>query len=472
MIGVLTLFVGELRQVGIPVSMVESIDAARAVEHVPLEDRQALRHSLAACLVKNSHHLDAFDAAFDAFFSVRVGDDSQADGKPVAGPQLPGSGGGEGEVDIAKLVDGLLGALAAAEWGSVRLIARQSVGLLAGMAPGRPVGGRYYRYRVLSRLGVEGFLDRLMEQHPEAAGLDRRLLEDEYRQRITRFEDAVRDEIQRRLVDDRGPEAVARTTRHKLLEDIDLAHAGRAEIDRMERVIQPLARKLASRLAQRRRHLRRGRLDVRSTVRRSLSTGGSFAEPRFRTPKISKPEIVLLCDISGSVAAFAHFTMQLTYAMSSQFSKVRAFAFIDGVDEVTELFAPGVDFHESIVRISREANVVHFDGHSDYGNVFERFWEQYSDSLTPRSNLIITGDARTNYRPAGVEVLDKMADRARATYWLNPEPTRFWNTGDSVMHEYLDLCDGVFEVRTLRQLEHFIEELSIASTVHSTRVKI
>jgi len=465
MIGVLTRFVGELRQVGIPVSMVESIDAARAVEHVSLEDRQALRHSLAACLVKNSHHLDAFDTAFDAFFSARA--PVELDPEMVAESAPSEDGAGAGEADIANLVDSLLGALAAGEWDSVRFIARQSVGLLAGMQPGRPVGGRYYLYRVLSRLGVEGYLDRLMEDHPGVKGLDRRLLEDDYRERVQRFEEEVKNEIQRRLVEDRGPEAVAQTTRQTLLEDIDLAHAGRADIERMERVIQPLARKLASRLAQRRRHLRKGRLDVRNTVRHSLSTGGSLAEPRFRAPRISKPEIVLLCDISGSVAAFAHFTMQFTYAMSSQFSRVRAFAFVDGVDEVTGFFAPGVDFHDSIVRLGREADVVHFDGHSDYGNVLENFWDRYSDSLTPRTNLIITGDARTNYRPAATAVLARMADRSRATYWLNPEPKRFWNTGDSVMQGYDDLCDGVFEVRTLRQLEAFIEELTVATATHS-----
>lgn len=472
MIGVLTRFVGELRQVGIPVSMVESIDAAEAVEHVPLEDREALRHSLAACLVKNAHHLDAFDTAFDAFFAVKVGDVDPLQVPPEDAPPSSQTGGPGGEVDIEGMVEGLLGALEAGEWSNVRLIARQSVGLLGGLQPGRPVGGRYYLYRVLSRLGVEDFLNRLMADHSESSGIDRRLMEAEYRQRIGRFENAVREEIQRRLVEDRGPEAVAQTTRRTLLEDIDLAHAGRADIERMERVIQPLARKLASRLAQRRRHLRRGRLDVRATVRHSLSTGGSLAEPRFRAPRISKPEIVLLCDVSGSVAAFAHFTMQLTYAMSSQFSKVRAFAFVDGVDDVTKLFAPGVDFHESIVRLRREANVVHFDGHSDYGNVFELFWERYGESLTPRSNLIVTGDARTNYRPAGAGVLAQMTDRARAVYWLNPEPKRFWDTGDSVMTEYLDLCDGVFEVRTLRQLELFIEELTVASAAHTTRVKI
>ena len=51
MISILTGFVSELRQVGIPVSMVEAIDAATAIEHIPLADRQALRHGLAACLV-------------------------------------------------------------------------------------------------------------------------------------------------------------------------------------------------------------------------------------------------------------------------------------------------------------------------------------------------------------------------------------------------------------------------------------
>jgi hypothetical protein len=57
-------------------------------------------------------------------------------------------------------------------------------------------------------------------------------------------------------------------------------------------------------------------------------------------------------------------------------------------------------------------------------------------------------------------------------YWLNPEPARFWDTGDSVMREYAPSCDGVFEVRTLRHLEAFVEELAIAAATHSNTVKV
>ena len=470
MISLLTGFVAELRQVGIPVSMVEAIDAAAAIEHVPLQDREALRYSLAACLVKNAHHLEAFDGAFDVFFSLRPplgeepGEDTTAPGT--------GAGSGAGEADLEPVVAGLLGALAEPDYAALQAIARQVVGLLAGIQPGRPVGGRYYLYRVLSRLGADTIPDRLLATHEDVDGLDRTLLTDEYRARLQRFEQMVQDEIRRRLVADRGKEAVARTTRRQLLEDVDLAHAARADIARMERVIQPLARKLAARLAHRRRHLRKGRLDIRRTVRHSLSTGGLLADPQFKAPRISKPDIVLLCDVSGSVATFAHFTMQLIYAMSSQFSRVRAFAFVDGIDEVTGFFAPGVDFHESMSRISREASVVHFDGHSDYGNVLEQFTDRYGGAITPRTSVIITGDGRNNYRPAQAEQLQAIAKRARAVYWLNPEPIRFWDTGDSVMREYAFSCDGLYEVRTLRQLELFIEELAMAAATHSTTVKV
>ncbi|RZV43077.1 MAG: VWA domain-containing protein [Acidimicrobiia bacterium] len=472
MISVLTGFVSELRQVGIPVSMVEAIDAAAAVEHIPLADRTALRHGLAACLVKNAHHLEAFDAAFDVFFAHQPPLDEVTAEAPSEVGDGGGAGTGTGEADVEQIIAGLVGALSAPDYEALQALARQVVGSLAGIQPGRPVGGRYYLYRVLSRLGADALPARLMANHPGVEGLERTLLADEYRARLNRFEAMIEDEIRRRLVADRGREAVAKTTRRQLLEDVDLAHAPRAEIARMERIIQPLARKLAARLAHRRRHLRKGRLDIRRTVRHSLSTGGLLADPQFKAPRIAKPDIVLLCDISGSVATFAHFTMQFMYALSAQFSRVRAFAFVDGVDEVTGYFAPGVDFHDAIGRISREARVVDFDGHSDYGNVLERFAERYPDAITPRTTVIVTGDGRNNYRPARGEVLAHMAREARAVYWLNPEPVRFWDTGDSVMREYVPSCDGAFEVRTLRQLEVFVEELAMAAATHSTAVKV
>ena len=129
---------------------------------------------------------------------------------------------------------------------------------------------------------------------------------------------------------DRGVEAMARTLRKPLPEDVDFMHASREEMANLRRSLYPLTRKLAARLARRRKYGRRGPLDFRKTIRHSLSYGGVPVEPKFKYPRPSKPEIMVIADISGSVAAFARFTLHLLYAISSQFSKVRSFVFIDG----------------------------------------------------------------------------------------------------------------------------------------------
>jgi uncharacterized protein len=161
------------------------------------------------------------------------------------------------------------------------------------------------------------------------------------------------------------------------------------------------------------------------------------------------------------MATFSRFTLQFTHAMSTHFSKLRSFAFVDTIDEVTDFFGPGVDFGSALRRITTEAEVVWLDGHSDYGNSLESFLNRYGKQLTPRTTVIITGDARNNYRPPRDRVLADIAGAARAVVWLNPEPQAYWDTGDSAMSHYSAHCTSVHEVRTLRQLEQFIEELTL-----------
>jgi uncharacterized protein with von Willebrand factor type A (vWA) domain len=161
------------------------------------------------------------------------------------------------------------------------------------------------------------------------------------------------------------------------------------------------------------------------------------------------------------MATFARFTLQFVYAMNSHFSKLRSFAFIDSIDEVTDYFSVGVDFPSALHRVSTEAEVVWMDGHSDYGRSFDQFWKRYGGSLTPRSTVIVTGDARNNYRTPHADVLGAIQAAARGVYWLNPEPRSYWDTGDSVMSSYTRFCDAVREVRNLRQLEEFVEEIAL-----------
>jgi uncharacterized protein with von Willebrand factor type A (vWA) domain len=347
----------------------------------------------------------------------------------------------------------------------MRALARQAVQRFAGMEPGRPVGGTYYLYRTLRNLDLDGMLDKLMEASKQQVGgeltnLEERLEKDEYNHRIEQFKQEVEAEIRRRLVADRGAEAMAKTLRKPLPEDVEFMHASRDEMQNLKKSLQPLTRKLAARLARKRRHGRKGPLDFRNTVRHSLAYGGVPAEPKFKYPRPAKPELIVIADISGSVAAFARFTLMLVYAISGQFSKVRSFVFIDGIDEVTEYFKKTEDISEAIHRINTEADVIWVDGHSDYGHAFEVFWDKYGKEINPKSTVLLLGDARNNYHASQAWVIKEIRQKARHVYWLNPEPRSYWNTGDSIVGEYGTHTDGVYECRNLRQLEAFVEKLA------------
>ena len=497
MLDLLTGFVAELRAAGIPVSLTEHLDAAEALTHVPMEDREAIKYTLGASLVKSSSHWRAYETAFEIYFSLRgpeyridedaegadAGSDAEAGGMTGSGDRRGqgrgGGGGGQEGMTPEELADLLYKALLGANDAMVAAVARQAVSRYAGMEAGRPVGGTYYLYRTLRNLDLDRVLERLVDaarattsslndDSPPEPGepmatltaLEERLLRDEYQSRIDQLRHEIENEIRRRLVADRGSEALAKSLRKPLPEDIDVMHATREELVALRKSLQPLSRKLAVRLARKRRHGRKGPLDFRSTVRHSLSTGGVPVEPKFRYPRPSKPEIVVIADISGSVASFARFTLHLVHAISTQFSKVRSFVFIDGIDEVTRFFEGADDPADAVHRINTEADVIWVDGHSDYGHALTVFWERWGEEITPRSSVLLLGDARNNYHASQAWVVKELQARARHVYWLNPEPRAYWDSGDSIVGEYALHCDDVVECRTLRQLEQFVGELA------------
>jgi uncharacterized protein with von Willebrand factor type A (vWA) domain len=473
-IDVLAGFIQELRRAGLPVSLTEDLDAMEAVKHIPLEDREAFKFALAATLVKNAAHWKAFETVFEVYFSMRgrqyaMGEDEEAmaaleEAAAGAGERVPGAGGADA-LTREELAELLYRALLNSDEALMRAVARAAVLRFAGMEPGRPVGGTYYLYRTLRNLDLDGMLERLMETARDQAGgeltpLEERLERDELEVRTDQVRKEVEAEIRRRLVADRGVEAMARTLRKPLPEDVDFMHASREEMGQLRRALHPLTRKLAVRLARKRRHGRKGPLDFRNTVRHSLSYGGVPAEPKFKYPRPAKPELMVIADISGSVAAFARFTLMLVYAIQNQFSKVRSFVFIDGIDEVTRFFEGVEDINHAVHRVNTEADVVWVDGHSDYGHAFEVFLERYGHEVTPRTTILLLGDARNNYHASNAWVVKDLRHKARHVYWLNPEPRSYWDTGDSIIGDYATHCDGVYECRNLRQLERFVEVLA------------
>ncbi len=473
MLDVLQGFVHELRTAGLPVSMTENLDAMRAIEYVPIEDRASFKAALGATLVKHAGHYRVFETVFEVYFSM-FSPGVNADGEPELDADAQNSfdqlraamdqGGAMGQVSNEELAQMLLDALMRMDQNEMRMLAAAAVARFAGMEPGRPVGGAYYLYRTLRQLDADGLVGKMMEQAQEnqqigEGSFDERLAREDFDGRLKVFREMIEAEIRRRLVADRGVEAMARTLRKPLPEDVDFMHASREEMQQLQRAIYPLTRALAARLAQRRRHRRRGHLDFRQTVRHSMQYGGVPVEPKFKRPRPSKPEIIVIADISGSVASFARFTLQFVYAMQSEFSKVRSFVFIDGIDEVTRFFDEANDIGEAISRVNTEADVVWVDGHSDYGHAFEVWHERHIREVTKKSSIILLGDARNNYHASQAWTLGEMRKKARKVFWLDPEPRGYWDTGDSIVSEYAPHCDGVYEVRNLRQLQKFVSDV-------------
>jgi uncharacterized protein with von Willebrand factor type A (vWA) domain len=453
--------VGALRKHGVAVGPGETIDAARVLGALDLVHREHLREGLAAALLRRSGQRAAFDTLFELYWPAALG----AGTGEVEVPRLDDAD--EGPVDIDALRDVLADLLRDGDTAALTELARAIVDALgrAGAAGTgiRGVNGQpsWSAYQALRMLSPETLLARIMAElrgDIEEGSFADEVLRREIRDRIAAFRKMITDEVRRRTAEMRGREQVARSAVPKQAEQVEFLSAHAEQLAQLRRTVQPLARRLAARLAVRRKHAKRGQLDMRRTLRRSMSTGGVPMRPAYRTRRPGRPELVILCDVSGSVAGFSHFTLLLVQALREQFSKVRVFAFVERADEVTHLFSPGAELSGVMQRVLREADLVAFDGHSDYGGSLGGFAEHWGEAITSKTSLLILGDGRTNYRDPNLAVLRRLVGVARHAHWLNPEPRRQWGSGDSAALRYADVLP-MHECRTAAQLAAVVEAL-------------
>ena len=106
-----------------------------------------------------------------------------------------------------------------------------------------------------------------------------------------------------------------------------------------------------------------------------MSTGGVPLVTHHKPKRPHRTELVVLCDVSGSVANFAQFTLLLVYALRDQFEKVRAFTFIDHVHEVTEHFRPGADLADVMTDLAASTSQAALWGRTNYGRALVKFEE-------------------------------------------------------------------------------------------------
>lgn len=445
-------FVGALRLKGVTVGPSESVDAARVLEILGMDDREQLREGLAAALIRRGGQRDLFDMTFDLFFPLALGRSQQARDAPD-------------DLDAVELRELLAMALAENDARTLGQVAEIAVDVLGEVGqPGTNTAG-WSAYQTLDRLQPQTLLVQALQLRggsgggstPGMAGSDftARLERDEIRQNIDRFRDMVSAEARRRTAEVRGREVVTRHSVRTGKNRIDFLSANAEQLAELRRTIAPLSRKLATRLSARRRRRRRGAIDIRRTLRRAMGTGGVPIRPVFAKPSPTRPELVLLCDVSGSVSGFSSFTMLLVRALSEQFSKIRVFAFVNAMTEVTDIVK---DSDDPSARIMSEARVTKWHTSSDYGEAFLDFVELHMRSVGPRTAVLILGDARNNNQNPQFGALHEIADRAKRTFWLNPEPSSRWGLGDSVATQYADIVP-MYECCNVDQLSAFIGRL-------------
>ncbi len=221
--------------------------------------------------------------------------------------------------------------------------------------------------------------------------------------------------------------------------------------------IQRLARHLATKLGQRYRRKGRRMLDFRKTLSRSIATGGVPLSFQFKKRKVSKPEIVLLCDVSGSVKSYVYFFMYFVYNMHQFVKRIRTFIFVDHPVDVSDHF---VDHSlDMAVELALNDDRVDYYTYSNFGQVFDEFDRFHRDSLTNKTVMFILADGRNNWFEPRVDALARIASFVKSLIWINPEPPSRWNMGDSIIGLYAPHCDVLVQCANLRQVRNLTRQL-------------
>ncbi|WP_291861469.1 VWA domain-containing protein [Bradyrhizobium sp.] len=441
------------RGAGVRVSPAESIDAMKAVADVGFAERGILRDTLLLTLAKSQDEKQALGDCFDLFFSQpaipeeTVPDDAaDSQGAPAPGQNEPG--------DDADRPTPQLGDLAQ------MLMSRDRNAIAAAMAAASNAAAlsdiRYFTQRgifssrILQELGIERLrddLDALTATNPGDA------------ERLAAALEALRENV-REVVNQAlvlyGREETE-NLRNEILRNAPLARLERRQVEQMKALIRAIARRLRERYSKPRKRQRRGHLDTRKTLRRNAAWGGVPFLTSWKRRHRDRPKIVAICDVSGSVAQVSDFFLLLIHSLHEVVDDVRSFAFSGHLIEVSDI----LDIKSPEEAMSEIMSKVGF-GSSDYGGSFVDFEKSFLRSVTPKTTVIVLGDARTNNLDPRADILRTISERSKRLVWLNPEGRMAWGWGDSEMPRYAAFCSVVRQCSTAKQLERAVSDIVAA----------
>jgi uncharacterized protein len=440
-------FLQAARGAGIRVSAAEGIDAARAVQLVGFADRTVLKDSLSFLLAKTPDEKNLFDECFDLYFKrdgfAQEDEDAAGDGRnptPQGGFGSEGMGGSGGGSLSQLLLDDDRATLATAMEAAARESGIQNIRFFTQK--------NLYARRILDRMGlrqVERDIEALRKEDSHATA-------DRLENRVEYLRDQARDLVERNLL--LFARGETEKFREELLKSARLSNLERRDLDRMRILVRAMAKRLAARYAKTRRRRLRGQLDARRTLRRNMGWGGIPFITVWKQRRIEKPRVMVLCDVSGSVAAMAQFLLMFLYALNEALSDIRSFAFAGSLIEVSDI----LEAEPVETAIARIMHMIGF-GSSNYGNALADFQDGWIRLVTNKTTIIILGDARGNRTDPRTEIMQHLSQRAKRIIWLNPEFRSAWGTGDSDMFRYKPYCNVVTVCNTLRHLERVVSDL-------------
>jgi len=452
-------FTGLLRQNGLRISPAEVADAAQAALLVGMDDRSSFRGALRATLVKRGQDAAVFDRLFEIYFTGAQDLVEGLQGSLLDALEREKLDEQQLEEIARQLsqMSPLAQALLAGRTDQLARILRQATLSVDFRGLQSPLQRGFYARRLLQAAGgtqaekeLQQFLETLRERGLDPSQLE--LVSRQTSQTLKALEEASR-RVADREQKARDPEARG----EKSLLHRSISSLTADEVQRMRTVVRRLAERLKARLSRRRKVRRRGKLSVRRTLRKNLSTGGEPYKLVFRARRPERPEIIVLCDVSDSVRNVSRLMLQFVYTLQELYARVRSFVFVSDIGEVTPLFKK-TDVGTA-VDLATAGRVINLSANSNYGHALKLFRDTWLGSITRRTTVIIIGDGRTNYNPPNAWVLAEVKRKCRRLIWLCPEERHSWGFGDSEMPLYARHCDRVESVRSLDDLARVAAEL-------------
>jgi uncharacterized protein len=239
------------------------------------------------------------------------------------------------------------------------------------------------------------------------------------------------------------------------LMDVPFSQLGQNEVEAIRDEIRRLAARLRSRASLRQRRANSGQIDPRKMMRANMRYGGVPIELKYHVKQV-KPRLVLICDVSTSMRYCAEFLLTLVYELQDVVAKTDSFIFIDDLTDISMVFEEKQP-QEAVGQVLMENPPGYYS--TDLGNSLRTFDQDHMNKVSSKTTVIILGDGRNNYNNPRLDIAQDMGRRSRRLLWFCPEPQSQWGTGDSDMHQYAPLSNGVYKVTNLRELAGAVDAI-------------